>query len=210
MRLLVLGASGGVGRLLVEQALARGHVVTAQTRRAAKLAELAERVRILEADPLDAAAIGRAVEGQEAVLDALGTDRLGPTTLFSESTRILLDAMARSGVRRLVAITGVGAGETRGHGGIWYDRVIFPLFTRRRYADKDRQEAAIRAAAVDWTIVRPAPFARTVPEAPLEVHETVPPDLVLRRVSREEVARFVLDRLEDPTSVGRVFFIGHP
>jgi len=121
MRLLVPGASGGVGRLLVEQALARGHVVTAQTRRAAKLAELAGRVRILEADPLDAAAIGRAVEGQEAALYALGTDRFGPTTFFSDSTRILLEAMARSGVRRLVAITGVGAGETRGHGGFWYD-----------------------------------------------------------------------------------------
>lgn len=209
MRLLVLGASGGVGRLLVQEALARGHAMTAQTRRAAKLAGLEGRVRIVEADPFDALAIGRAVEGQEAVLHALGTDRLGSTTLFSESTRILLDAMARSSVRRLVAITGVGAGETRGHGGFWYDRVIFPLFTRRRYADKDRQEALIRAAAVDWTIVRPAPFARRVPHAPLEVHETVPEGLVLRRVGRLEVARFVLDCLEDPTSVGRTFFIGH-
>ncbi len=209
MRILVLGASGGVGRLLVEEALARGHAVAAQTRRAAKLAPLADRVRIVEADPLDPAALARAVEGQEAVLFALGIDRLGPTTLFSESTRHLVEAMRRAGVRRLVAITGVGAGETRGHGGFLYDRLIFPLLTRHRYADKDRQEALIRASGLDWTIVRPAPFAGAVPAGPLEVHERVAPGLVLRRVTRAEVARFVLDALEDPATIGRCFFIGH-
>lgn len=210
MRLLVLGGSGGVGRLVVERALGRGHAPTAQTRRRATLAELADRVRIVEADPLDPVAIARAVEEQDAVVYGLGTDRLGPTTLFSESTGILLDAMAKAGVRRLVAITGVGAGDSRGHGGFLYDRVIFPLFTRHRYADKDRQEALIRASDRDWTIVRPAPFARRVPAGPLEVHDRIAPDLVLRRVTRAEVAGFVLDCLDDPASIGRTYFIGHP
>lgn len=210
MRLLVLGASGGVGRLFVEQALQHGHAVTAQTRRAAKLAGLADRVRIVEADPCDPAALEAAVEGQEAVLYALGTDRPGPTTLFSTSTGHLVEAMRRAGVRRLVAITGVGAGETRGHGGFFYDWLIFPLFTRRRYADKDRQEALIRASGLDWTIVRPAPFAREVPKGPLEIHDQVSPGLVLRRVTRAEVAGFVLGALSDPSTIGRTFFIGHP
>lgn len=209
MRLLVLGGSGRVGRLVVERALERGHTPTAQTRRSASLAALADRVRIVEAEPLDPTAIARAVEEQDAVVYALGCDRLGPTTFFSESTRIVLETMRRAAVRRLLAITGVGAGETRGHGGFVYDRLIFPLFTRHRYADKDRQEALIRASDRDWTIVRPAPFARSVPEEPLEVHETVAADLVLRRVSPGEVARFVLDCLEDRRTIGKVFFIGH-
>jgi hypothetical protein len=78
-------------------------------------------------------------------------------TLFS-NTRILIDAMVGHGVRRLVAITGVGAGETKGHGGFLYDCILYPLFTKRVYTDEGRQDELIRASPLDWVIVRPAPF----------------------------------------------------
>ena len=104
----------------------------------------------------------RVLKSREKILVvfALGVDATGPTSLFSDATKILITAMQAAGVRRLVAITGIGAGETRGHGGLIYDWIIFPLFTRHRYADKDRQEALIEASGLDWVIVRPAPFDR--------------------------------------------------
>ena len=67
--------------------------------------------------------------------------------------------MRGAGVRRLVAVTGLGAGDSRGHGGFLYDAVFFPLVLKRVYDDKDVQEQMIRASDLDWTIVRPGLLA---------------------------------------------------
>jgi len=82
---------------------------------------------------------------------------------------MLLAAMEEERVKRLVCITGVGAGETKGHGGFIYDHLIFPLFTKNRYADKERQEQMIRQSNADWTIVRPAPFSEAKPRRDFQV-----------------------------------------
>jgi putative NADH-flavin reductase len=209
MRLLVLGATGSVGRLVVAQGLARGHAITAQTRDSARGAALLPSARVMAADATDATALAPLCAGQDAVIFALGTDRGGPTTLFSDATRALLAAMAEAGVARLVALTGVGAGETRGHGGFLYDRIIFPLFTRHRYADKDRQEALIRASGTDWTILRPAPFAATPGAAPMQRVTAIAPTTRLTRVTREEVAAFALDCAEQALHMREAVFFGH-
>lgn len=208
MRLLVLGASGGVGSELVRQAVARGHQVTAQTRDPARLAERPG-VGVIVGLPTDAAFLGQHVAGHDAVILATGTNSTGRTTLFSDSARAAIAAMRAAGVRRLVAITGVGAGETRGHGGWLYDRVIFPLFTRHRYADKDRQEALIAQTDLDWTIVRPAPFTTRTPGGRLTVVTDIPPELRLRAITRAEVAAFILDCVEEGGFIRQRPFIGH-
>ena len=77
------------------------------------------------------------------------------TRLFSESTRILVDGMKAAGVKRLITVTGLGAGDSRGHGGLLYDAVVFPLLLKRVYDDKDVQEWIVRSSGLDWTIVRP-------------------------------------------------------
>jgi putative NADH-flavin reductase len=210
LRVLVLGASGGVGQQLLRQGLDRGLALTAQTRSASKLARFRGRVSVGEADPLDAARIAELVRGQDAVVFALGIDTPGRTTLFSEATRILIAAMEAAGVRRLIAITGVGAGETRGHGGLFYDWIIFPFFTRARYADKERQEALIEASELDWVIIRPAPFSESRADGPLQVHTRIGRDTVLRRIARAEVATFVLDQLSSDRYLRQKPFIGHP
>jgi putative NADH-flavin reductase len=135
---------------------------------------------------------------------------LGSTTLFSEATAALIAAMKRRHVKRLIAITGVGAGDSRGHGGFVYDRVIFPLFTRNRYQDKDRQEALIAASGLEWVIVRPAPFSEVAAAGPLEVHTRIEPGTVLRRIGRDEVAVFVVEQVDGDRYLRQRPFIGHP
>jgi putative NADH-flavin reductase len=208
-RVAVFGASGGVGALAVREAVAAGHAVTAQSRTLARLADVPEGVRVVEADPLDPVQVQGAVAAQDAVIYALGLRTLRPTTFFSDTTRILIDTMLACAVPRLIAITGVGAGETRGHGGWFYDRVIFPLVTRHVYADKERQEALIAASGLDWTVLRPAPFASRVPDTTLEVHATVAPDLKLTRISRAEVARLAVSLIGDADSHFKRLFVGH-
>ncbi len=209
VRVLVLGGTGRVGQLIVVGALDRGHDVTVLARTPDRAARLGPRVRIVPGDVLDASRLQRALEGQDAVVFAVGAGNVRKTTLFSHATALLIAAMERGGPRRLVVITGVGAGETRGHGGALYDRVLYPLFTKGIYEDKDRQEALIRQSSLDWTLVRPASFRSNVPTGDLQAATDVH-GVVLRRIAPVEVARFVLDELESRRFLRQAPFIGHP
>lgn len=208
MKLLVLGASGGVGSKLVQQAVAHGHQVTAQTRNPANLVETAS-AGVIVGSPTDEAFLRRHVAGHDAVILAIGIDSTGKTTLFSDCTKTVITAMQAAGVKRLVAITGVGTGESRGHGGWFYNHVVFPLFTRNRYADKDLQEALIEETNLDWTIIRPAPFATRAGSGRWTIAMDIPPDLQLRSITRTEVAAFVLDCVENGKYIQQKPFIGH-
>ena len=94
---------------------------------------------MLQGNALDASSVGAAVAGQDAVLSALGTRSARPTTLFSESTHNIISAMNKHGVRRLVCITGIGVGDSKGHVGFLYDRIIRPFVVKNVYDDKERQ-----------------------------------------------------------------------
>lgn len=192
---LVLGATGGTGRLIVGEAVARGHAVTALVRSPDKAADL-EGARIVVGDARDAAGLRTALKGQDAVVSALGTPAspFREVTLLSSATRALVDAMKAEGVARLVAITGIGAGDSAGHGGFAFDRVIMPLLLRRVYADKDRQEAIVRASGLDWVLVRPA----VLNDKPGRGAVRALTDLSGFHggtVSRKDVADFVLDQI---------------
>jgi putative NADH-flavin reductase len=209
MNVLILGATGSVGRHLVPQALAQGHEVTTIVRNPAKLETRHERLRVLQGDALDARAVDAAVQGQDAVIFALGrSNHRKPTTMFSDATRVLVTAMEKHGVKRLVCITGIGAGDSRGHGGFWYDRLIFPLITKQTYLDKGRQEELIRNSSLDWIIVRPASFTN----GPLRGNLRVATDLdgvTIRSISRADTAAFVLQQLTDNTYLGKTPLVGY-
>ena len=206
MKVLILGATGAVGRHLVEQGLSRGHQLTALARHAEKLQP--SRLTVVPGNVLDPAAVEQAVAGQEAVIYAVGVSSPRRTTLFSDSTRILIDAMRRREVRRLVCITGVGAGDTKGHGGFLYDQLAYPLITRHIYADKERQEALIRESGLDWVIVRPTVFREGQARSPFRAVTDVT-GVVLRRIARAEVAQFTLEQLTDNRFLHQTPFIGH-
>jgi putative NADH-flavin reductase len=159
-RILVIGASRGIGLETVKAALAAGHSVRALARSASSIPIQDGRLEKISGDALDSDTVRNALQGVDAVIQTLGVDRsfgaiLERTSLFSRSTRILVDAMTAAGVKRLIAVTGLGAGDSRGHGGFLYDAVVFPLLLKRVYDDKDAQEWIIRNSALDWTIVRP-------------------------------------------------------
>jgi putative NADH-flavin reductase len=138
VKVLIIGAPGGKGRILLDEALEQGHEVPALARNPSAVAPRNYRPRVLEGNTLDPEAIEAAVAGQDAVLSALGTRSTKPTTLFSASTANLMGAMKIHGVLRLVCLTGIGAGDSKGHGGFHYDRILLPFVVRNQYADKDR------------------------------------------------------------------------
>jgi uncharacterized protein YbjT (DUF2867 family) len=157
MRILVIGATGGTGREVVRQALDRGYQVNALARSAADAAPLLPGADIIVGDARDGETVAKALAGCDGVISALGTklSLLHEETLLSTATRVLIDAMQKLRITRLVCITGIGAGDSHGHGGFLYDHVVQPLLLNSTYHDKDRQEDEIRKSGLDWTIVRP-------------------------------------------------------
>jgi putative NADH-flavin reductase len=149
-------------------------------------------------DVLDPASLDRAVQGQDAVLSALGHKRwLGPTHILSTGTRNLIDAMAADGVRRLVCETALGIADAWWQMGLYYTFFVRPVILPFYFWDKVRQEAVIRAADLDWTIVRPGALTNEPRRSRYRHGPRVGHWLWTVRISRADVAAFMLDRLTD-------------
>ncbi|HZV79934.1 MAG TPA: SDR family oxidoreductase [Candidatus Binatus sp.] len=158
MNIVVFGASGRTGRLVVEEALDKGHAVTAFVRHRHAGAEEHPKLRVIVGDAVDAGAVEAAISGQDGVVSVLGPDSRRPDDVCSESTERIIASMKRQGVARLIAVTAA----TDIEGGFLFDKIVRPLFMRRIYEDKERQEMSIFKSGLDWTIIRP-PILRDGP-----------------------------------------------
>ena len=195
MRVVVFGATGSVGRHVVEQGLARGHDVTAFVRDPPGLDLAHEGLTVFRGDVLDAASVERAVRGQGAVLCSIGAGRKG--RVRSEGTRNIVRAMEGAGVRRLVCQTTLGTGESSGNLNFFWKHFMFGLLLRDAFADHEQQEAHARRSALDWTIVRPAAFTDGGRTGEYR-HGFSPSKKGLKlKISRADVAEFMLDQLTD-------------
>lgn len=202
-KILVLGATGATGRLIVSQAVARGYDVTVLVRSAEKASDL-KGAKLIVGDARDERVLRQALKGRDAVVSALGTPAspFREVTLLSSATRALVSAMKIEQVSRLVCITGIGAGDSAGHGGFLFDNLIFPLLLRKVYADKNRQETIVRDSGLDWILVRPS----VLNDKPSRNTLRALTDLSSFHggtISRAHVASFVLDQVRDDTWVHR-------
>lgn len=152
--------------------------------------------KIVVVDARDERVLRQAVKGRDAVISALGTPAspFREVTLLSTATRALVSAMKAEHVSRLVTITGMGAGDSAGHGGCLFDNLIFPLLLRKVYADKNRQEAIIKDSDLNWTIV---PDFSSQQQAWAHHDQTLTSLNQFHggSISRENVATFVLDQV---------------
>jgi putative NADH-flavin reductase len=206
-KILVVGASRGVGLETVKRALARGHEVRALARNAASIPLHDARLERVPGDARDRSTLVSALQGVDAVIQTLGAGAdprvlLGGTTLFSDATRALIDAMKMAGVKRLIVVTGLGAGDSRGHGGFLYDAIVFPLFLKRVYDDKDVQEQMVRGSGLDWTIVRPGLLTSAPASGRYRVLEN-PADWRAGTISRADVADFLVSQIGEGGYIGK-------
>jgi uncharacterized protein YbjT (DUF2867 family) len=203
-KILVLGATGGTGRLIVAQALARGYDVTVLVRSVEKARDL-DGAKLIVGDVRDEKALRKALEGRDAVISALGTPAspFREVTLLSSATRALVNAMKSEQVSRLICITGIGAGDSAGHGGFVFDKLIFPLLLRKVYADKNRQEAIVRDSGLDWILVRPSVLNNKPSRHTIRALTNLS-GFHGGTISRADVARFILDQVGDDAWVHRL------
>ena len=205
-KLLVIGASRGIGLETVKAALRAGHSVRALARSATSIPIQDTALNKVSGNALDRDTVRKALEDVDVVIQTLGVDFspraiFEPTTLFSQSTRILVDTMKAAGVKRLIAVTGLGAGDSRGHGGFLYDAVAFPLILKRVYDDKDVQEWIVKRSGLDWTIVRPGLLTNRPATGCYRVL-TTPRDWRFGAISRADVADFLVRQIDDRALIG--------
>jgi putative NADH-flavin reductase len=197
MKLLIIGATRGIGRRLVELALDEGHAVTALVRNPEHLTARQDRLRVIKGDIRDKAAVNRAVKDQEAVCICIGINPTRkPVSVFSEGAKTVIEAMTHSAVDQLICITGIGAGDSKNHGGFFYDRIFNPLLLKTIYEDKERQEALVRNSNLEWVIVRPG----FLTNGPLTGTYRVLIDLAgvtAGKISRADVAHFILTEIKE-------------
>jgi putative NADH-flavin reductase len=202
-RVLVLGAAGGTGRQVVEQAVGMGLAVTALVRTSAKVPPPDRSVRVVTGDiRIDPAIVRAAFGSQDAVISALGVGQSFKSAgLIAQAASLIVAAMREHGVRRLVFTSAFGVGQT------WQDTPFIPrLFVktllRDVYADKTAGEEVIKNSGLDWTIVYPAGLTNGPRTGSARVGERLSLS-GFPRVSRADVAAVLLQQLNDPRFLGK-------
>jgi uncharacterized protein YbjT (DUF2867 family) len=198
-RILVIGGSQGIGLAVCRAAVAKGHTVRAMSRSGRMPTDVGGACEAFKGDARNAADVARALVGIDVVVQALGVPPtldfvLKPVTLFSEATRILLPAMAKAGVDKLVAVTGFGAGDSHDAINI-LQRLPFKLIFKNAYDDKSIQEALIVATDLNWLIVRPGVLTNWAASGNYTVL-TRPGEWRNGIVARADVADFIVTRIE--------------
>jgi putative NADH-flavin reductase len=197
-KILVLGATGGTGQEIVAQAVQQGHEVTVLVRRPEQATGLPARLRVLGGNVTDdSEALTEAVRGQEVVISTLGVGKtLRSGGLIARSVPLIMRAMGRQGIRRLIFTSAYGVGAT------WKDvpilpRILMGLLFRDLYTDKAIGEEALRRSELDCTLVYPV----TLTNGPRTGRYRVGERLRLHglpTISRADVADFILTQVEDP------------
>lgn len=204
MKILVMGASKGIGREAVRRGVAQGHGMRAMSRSGG--GDLPPEAEAFPGDALEAEDVARAVTGMDAVIVALGIKETPAmlwqeVSLFSEATAVLLPAMQAAGVRRLIVVTGFGAGDSRAAMS-WVERTGHGVLLGKPYADKDRQEAMVRDSGLDWTIARPVILTKGAYTGRIGVY-TDPSKWRNGLISRADVGAYLIDAAESGRDIGQ-------
>ena len=194
MKLTIVAATGGIGRQLLEQAVAAGYDVTAVARNPRNLSPVQARAVAADLASATPAALQPAVEGADAVLSALGARTKADAGVAVNGTKAITEAMRASGVRRIIVVSAAPIGTVPSPGrphpprhdpgdGFVVRYLADPVVKRvlrEHYADLARMEDVLRGSGLDWTAVRPPPADRQAADrqVPNGLRAEHPPRLV--------------------------------
>ncbi len=198
-RIVVFGATGKTGQVIVSQALERGWTVRAMVRDPTKLGIAHARLELVRGDLADPTAIRASLAGQwDAVVSALGIYSKQPSTVLSDGTRRIVTEMRAAGLKRIVIVSSLGAGDSNGQG-TFMVRMIQRYILRETLHDKTRQEEILRGSDVEWTSLRPPQLTddpRVRDDLVCWTAESPAKGSLTWKVSRATLAKYALDAVE--------------
>jgi putative NADH-flavin reductase len=204
VKLIVFGASRGVGRSLTEFALAEGHRVTAVVRSPANLELSHESLEVITGDVTDAESVRRCLRGHEVVFCTVGADKRGATTLYSSAARNISTAMEDLGVRRLVFLSNFGVLGEKGSGARTVVLTFMAKLTLRPVLEDHRRALdELRTHDFEWIAVRPMMLTDGARTGEYRVAVDGLPKGGAR-ISRADVADFMLKQVTSSEYVHRV------
>jgi putative NADH-flavin reductase len=208
LRLFILGATGGIGRELVNQTLERNHHVTAFVRSPHKLGPPRDGLTVIQGNVLDPNALAAVLAGHDAVLSAIGPPGPGRTTITSDSAQSTVTAMKATGVRRLLLVGVAVLFQDAG----FLASLLRKTLLRNIADDSAQMERIVKATDLDWTIVRPPRLTN----GPRTGHYGIADDHLPSNsgggaaiISRADVAHFLLNEVEHPAHLRRIVGVAY-
>ena len=206
MNVLIIGASGRTGGLLVQKAVALGHTVTAFVRDPRAWAA-PKGVRVVQGDARDPGSLGLAAAGQDAVLSAFGPKSLKKGDVQEALMRNLVAGMRKAGVKRIVNLSAVGILDSAPEAPFFYRTVLMPLYVKHVFTDKTRGEELLIASGLEYTNVRPGYLLNRPARG--GVKAALSGKGLKFTMTRADLADFMLAQLTDPAWIGRSPMIGY-
>jgi uncharacterized protein YbjT (DUF2867 family) len=205
MKILILGATGRTGSLLLKEAIKEGYVINVLVRDKNKLQITSPLLTVFEGTPADREALLPAMQGCNAILSTLNISRTSdfpwaplrsPENLLSVSMKNIIELANQTNIKRIIITTAWGVNETKKDIPGWFRWLIDHSNIGYPYRDHERQEDLLKQSTLSWTTVRPAGLTNSVNNKPVQVsiHNSPKPGLT---ISRQNVARFMIKVLEE-------------
>jgi uncharacterized protein YbjT (DUF2867 family) len=197
MKVIVIGATGSIGKLAVQILLEDGQGVTAFARHPENLDLRNKALTRVAGDATDGQSVAQAIKGHDAVIVTLGAGAKRTGTIRSTGTLNVILGMQKHGVKRLICQSTLGAHDSWGNLNFFWKRIMFGLLLRPVHRDHELQETLVRASGLDWTIVRPSAFSDQIEAGALR--EGFAPDErgLKLQIARLDVARFLGRQLRE-------------
>ena len=211
MKVIIFGASGGTGQLLVQEALAQDHIVTAFARRPDSIhASPAPGLTVVTGEVYDGTAVSAAIASQDAVLSALGARSLGHSDLLEKSMRNILAGMAVHGVSRIIVLGASGASKDAAQNQGILARLFLKLventILREPFRSQLQQEQLLKSSKAQYTIVLPPRLLNRPANGHYRVQEDgLPPGGLT--IPRADVAEFMVRQLTDTTWIRKAPYL---
>jgi uncharacterized protein YbjT (DUF2867 family) len=199
LKVLVIGATGGTGKIAVRLLLDAGHEVTALARAPDAFTERHGRLSVIKGEARDADSLARAARGQDAVLSAFGPRALGKDDLQEVFMKNLVTGMQTAGVKRLANLSAWGTSPDSWDTFPFYGKLFVKTLLRHLFADKLRGEVTLMESDLDFVNVRPGPLGNGRPRGPLKATLDGKGMSPLPPVSRADLAAFMVNALTDDT-----------
>jgi putative NADH-flavin reductase len=203
-RILLYGATGRTGGLLLTYALQQGYAVTALVRSPEKLTLRADHLTIIKGQPTNLADVRRAMQDCDVVISALAAlnelevlsfKKIPAPHILETTMRHTIAAMGELGLKRIVTLSSIGASESRPLAP-WYMRLMIRLTNFKIvFADHAGQEALLRQSTLEWTIARPVALNNNAETGQLVVGYDATPSPF--KMSRRQLAEFMVNCLDD-------------
>jgi putative NADH-flavin reductase len=203
MKLVIFGATGFSGQAIMKLALSKGIQVTVLVRNKSAITIQNENLTVIQGNVLDSNDVKKALEHQDAVIQCLGVGGKGdgkPTTFISDATKIIVEEMEKQQIKRLIAMSNVGAGNSLAFQPWFFTKIILPYFMKWLKViidDKNRMEPIIMNSELDWTIVRCPNIVDKSPKG--NIHATLDGKGLKLAVTLGDMAEFIMHQLTDNT-----------